>query len=157
MLNYTTEQKPWHRVRYYHLCSESHSYTAYEFGTDGVPYTDYSAGDILGLIQNDPRYQYSGLEDLQLHNIPQKQLSHYGISVTATSDDDRNITMLSDGSSANAEVAITIINTRGFDLPQTGDRGTWMFGVAGGALMLLAASIILLAFRKKEKDHTVDL
>ena len=113
--------------------------------------------DILGLIQNDPRYQYSGLEDLQLHNIPQKQLSHYGISVTATSDDDRNITMLSDGSSANAEVAITIINTRGFDLPQTGDRGTWMFGVAGGALMLLAAGIILLAFRKKEKDHTVEL
>ena len=47
------------------------------------------------------------------------------------------------------------MNTPGFDLPQTGDQGVWMYGVAGGTLMLAAVLVILFAFKKKEDQQTV--
>ena len=40
-------------------------------------------------------------------------------------------------------------NTRGFDLPQTGDHGTWMFSVIGIMLMAGAAVVIIMTSRKK--------
>ena len=44
-------------------------------------------------------------------------------------------TMKADNSSGNALVALSVINTRGFDLPQTGGYGTWMYPAAGIAAM----------------------
>ena len=42
-----------------------------------------------------------------------------------------------------------VVNTRGFNLPQTGGHGTWMYGVAGTVLMVAAAIILVSARRKK--------
>ena len=73
--------------------------------------------------------------------------------MTATAVVDTNAeTMLVDDDSANAEAPLTVINTSGFDLPQTGDNGTWMFTVGGIMLMAGAAFIIFNACRKKSKQ-----
>ena len=123
--------------------------------TDSTKVCDIYTEDVLGLLQNDPRYAFSGEGVDALTNIPQKQLSHYGISVTADVGSGALIKMLPDGTSEDAEVEISILNTRGFDLPQTGDQGVWMYGVAGGTLMLAAVLVILFAFKKKEDQQTV--
>ena len=96
--------------------------------TDSTKACDIYTEDVLGLLQNDPRYAFSGEGVDALTNIPQKQLSHYGISVTADVGSGALIKMLPDGTSEDAEVEISILNTRGFDLPQTGDQGVWTYG-----------------------------
>lgn len=115
---------------------------------------DIYAEDVLGVLQNDPRYSFSGVGVDKLTNIPQKQLSHYGIFATATIDG-ALILMQPAGESECADAPLTIINTRGFDLPQTGDNGVWMYGVAGGTLMLAAVLVVLFAFKKKEDQQTM--
>ena len=115
---------------------------------------DIYSEDVLGLLQNDPRYKYSNGKDLSFTNVPQKLMQHFGIDAKANAGGDK-IGMLSDGTSKNAEASITVINTRGFDLPQTGDNGVWMYGVAGGTLMIAAVLVIFFAFRKKEEEQTV--
>ena len=122
--------------------------------TDISKICDIYSEDVLGLLQNDPRYNYSGNLDLSLANIPQKNLQHYGIAVSATVDA-MSVAMVADEQSANASVPFVVLNTPGFDLPQTGDNGVWMYGVAGGTLMLAAVLVILFAFKKKEDQQTV--
>ena len=51
--------------------------------------------------------------------------------------------------SENAEAPLTVVNTRGFDLPETGDNGTLMFTVFGILIMAGAAGILYIATRKK--------
>lgn len=106
--------------------------------------------DVLGVLQNDPHYSFNGGQDLTLANIPQAQLAHNYMTASATVDTNA-VTMLVDDGSANAEAPLTVINTAGFDLPQTGDNGTWMFTVGGILLMAGAAFIIFLACRKKSE------
>ena len=118
--------------------------------------------DVVGLIQNDPRYAEAiiseaiskgymktdgGLADI-LNNMPQKQLAHYLLTASATVDGNA-VNMLEDNGSANAEAPLTVVNTRGFDLPETGDNGTMMFTVFGILAMAGAAAVIVLASRKK--------
>ena len=94
--------------------------------------------DVLGLVQNDPRYRsFDGYRDL----------AHVLLCASATVDGD-SVQMEAHEGSANAMVPLTVINTRGPELPKTGDNGVWMYGVIGG-LMLLAASFILLTSRRK--------
>lgn len=50
----------------------------------------------------------------------------------------------------NALVPLSVVNTSGFDLPATGDRGVWMYGLAGILLMTASATCIIIA-RKKFK------
>ena len=107
--------------------------------------------DVLGVLQNDPHYSFDGGLDLKLANIPQAQLSHNYMTASAKVDTN-DVTMLEDNGSANAEAPLTVVNTSGFDLPQTGDMGTAIFTVTGILLMTGAAVIILLACRKK-KSH----
>ena len=107
--------------------------------------------DILGVLQNDPRYAFNGGLNLSLANIPQTQLAHNYMTATA-SVDNNSVTMLEDNGSANAEAPLTVVNTSGFDLPQTGDMGTAIFAVTGILLMAGAGIIILFACRKK-KSH----
>ena len=57
--------------------------------------------------------------------------------------------MTADGESVHALVPLTVVNTKGFDLPQTGSNGTWMFTVAGILLMAGAAAVIFLIVRRK--------
>lgn len=58
--------------------------------------------------------------------------------------------MLADGDSQNAETPLSVVNTKGFDLPQTGDHGTWMYGAGGILMMAAAASVIYFVARKKK-------
>lgn len=108
------------------------------YGTDG-----------LGLIQNDPRYR--DVDPGLYHNMPQKQLAHKLLTASATVDSNK-VNMEPDGSSANAFVPFTVINTRGFDLPQTGSYGNWMFPVIGLSMLTLCiAGIAALTRRSKKK------
>ena len=49
----------------------------------------------------------------------------------------------------NAIVPLTVVNNPGFDLPKTGDHGTWMYSIGGVLLMAVAASAMFFALRKK--------
>ena len=83
-----------------------------------------------------------------LHNMPQKHLEHKLLTASAAVDG-KKVTMLEDNGSVNAEAPLTVVNTRGFDLPKTGDHGTWMYSIGGVLLMAAAASAMFFALRKK--------
>ena len=72
-----------------------------------------------------------------------------GATVSATVDGNA-VNMSSVGTSAHALVPFTIINTRGFDLPQTGGTGNWLFPVVG--LTMLAFCVIGLALITRKKS-----
>lgn len=72
-----------------------------------------------------------------------------GVTATATVNGDA-VAMTDDGGSLSAVVPLTVVNTKGFDLPKTGDHGTWMFAVGGSVLICMAlVCIVLVAKRKK--------
>ena len=108
---------------------------------------DIYVADVLGVLQNDPRY--ADVPEGLYKNMPQKHLEHYLLTASAKVDDN-DVSMNADGESANAVVPLTVVNARGFNLPQTGGHGTWMYGVAGTVLMV-AAAIILVSARRKKK------
>ena len=102
--------------------------------------------DVLGLIQNDPRYQNLAPKDINA--VQQKYLEHKLLTASATVDG-KKVNMVEDNGSINAEAPLTVVNTRGFDLPKTGDNGTFVFTVVGILLMAGAVSVIALVSRKK--------
>ncbi len=109
---------------------------------------DIYASDVLGLIQNDPRYATIINDTGDLKNMPQKHLEHHLLTASATVDGNK-VNMLEDDGSVNASVPLKVVNTRGFDLPQTGDNGTWMFSVVGILMMAGAACFLLVLVTKK--------
>lgn len=114
---------------------------------------DIYTQDVLGVLQNDPHYSFDGGLDLHLANIPQKQLAHNYLTASATVDGNA-VAMLEDNGSANAEAPLTVVNTPGFDLPQTGGYGTTIFTVTGIVVMALAAGVTLwLLFGKRKKEN----
>ena len=114
---------------------------------------DIYTQDVLGVLQNDPHYSFDGNLNLHLANIPQKQLAHDYLTASATVDGN-TVTMLEDNGSANAEAPLTVVNTPGFDLPQTGGYGTTIFTVTGIVVMALAAGVTLwLIFGKRKKEN----
>lgn len=114
---------------------------------------DIYADDVLGLIQNDPRYAEIINDTGDLKNMPQKHLEHHLLTASATVDGNA-VTMLVDNGSANAEAPLTVINTRGFDLPKTGDNGTWMYTSVG--VMLIAGSVIAIIVAMSKKKEKVE-
>ena len=113
---------------------------------------DIYAEDALGLIQNDPRYATILNDNGNLLHMPQTHLEHHLLTASATVDGN-NVNMLEDDGSVNASVPLKVVNTKGFDLPQTGDHGTWMFSVIGIILMAGAAVILFVATRKKNTNR----
>ena len=113
---------------------------------------DIYASDVLGLIQNDPRYATIIKDTGDLHNMPQKHLEHKLLTASATVDGNK-VNMLEDNGSANAETPLKVVNTRGFDLPATGDHGVWMYGVIGILLMAGSVICIVLTSRKKKSER----
>ena len=109
---------------------------------------DIYASDVLGLIQNDPRYATIINDTGDLKNMPQKHLEHHLLTASATVDGNE-VNMLSNRGSEHAHAPLTVVNTRGFDLPQTGDNGTWMFSVVGILMMAGAACFLLVLVTKK--------
>ena len=111
---------------------------------------DVYGKDAVGVIQNDPRY--ANVPAGSYHNMPQNLLEHK--LLTATAKVDRNaVNMSKDGDSANAFAVLTVINTRGFDLPQTGSYGNWMFPVFGLSGFALAMLGMYLVSRKKKAPN----
>ena len=114
---------------------------------------DIYTQDVLGVLQNDPHYSFDGNLNLHLANIPQKQLAHDYLTASATVDGNA-VTMLEDNGSANAEAPLTVVNTPGFDLPQTGGYSLMIFTVTGIVVMALAAGVTLwLIFGKRKKEN----
>lgn len=81
--------------------------------------------------------------------IQSKQLDSKSLTASATVDK-HNVNMSKDSSSENAFVPFTIINTRGFDLPQTGSYGNWMFPVIGISGLFAAGLGMYFLLRKKK-------
>ena len=109
---------------------------------------DIYESDVLGLIQNDPRYATIINDTGDLKNMPQIHLEHHLLTASATVDGNA-VNMLEDNGSKNAEAPLTVVNTRGFDLPETGDHGTMIFTVLGIVAMAGAATVIVLTSKKK--------
>lgn len=108
---------------------------------------DVYSSDILGLVQNDPRY--ADVEEGQFKNMPQKHLMHKLLTAEAKVDN-KSVTLGPDNGSANALVPLTVVNTKGFDLPKTGGYGNWMFPVIGLTLVAIAVTVIYFALKKKD-------
>lgn len=103
----------------------------------------------LGVIQNDPRYAFDGGLDLHLANIPQTQLAHNLLTASAKVDGNA-VVMLNDEmdvDSTNALVPLSVVNTKGFDFPESG-AFTGLAIVAGG-LAVIALAYILVKHEKK--------
>ena len=117
--------------------------------TEATDLCDIYESDVLGLIQNDPRYATIINDTGDLKNMPQTHLEHHLLTASATVDGNK-VNMLEDNGSKNAEAPLTVVNTRGFDLPETGDNGTMMFTVFGILIMAGAAGVLWIAIRKKK-------
>ena len=127
---------------------------------------DIYTSDVVGLIQNDPRYAEAIIAEAKakgyiktdgdladiLNNMPQKQLAHFLLTASATVDGN-DVNMLEDNGSQNAHAPLSVVNTRGFDLPETGDNGTMMFTIIGILAMASAATAIILIFKKDKKEN----
>lgn len=85
--------------------------------------------------------------------IQSKELDSKSLTASATVDK-HNVNMSRDGSSENAFVPFTIINTRGFDLPQTGSYGNWMFPVIGLSMLALCIAGIVIIRKKSRKENS---
>lgn len=62
------------------------------------------------------------------------------------------VTMLENGGSVNALAPLTVVNSSGFDLPGTGDNGTWLLTIGGTLLICIAGAVVVCAllFGKKK-------
>lgn len=66
--------------------------------------------------------------------------------------DSKPVTMQNDQNnkdSAKAEVPLTVVNSKGFDLPVTGGRGIALFTIAGIAIVAAAGSLLFMRKRSK--------
>ena len=136
-----------------YIITEVQTDNGYTLLRDGITMVIYAAeddtrpcgiygSDVLGLVQNDPRYKtFDGY----------KELAHVMLTASATIDNDAVQMEESEGSD-NAMVPVTVINTRGPELPRTGDNGVWRYSVYGILLMAAAAFMIVLIARKKNTN-----
>lgn len=117
---------------------EDDAYTITEVQTD--------AGYVL--LKKDIRVVITSAENGQLCAICGKS----GLTATATVNGDA-VTMTEDNGSLSAVVPLTVVNTKGFDLPKTGERGAKMLTTGGSVLAgtgVFAILLLLISSRKKQ-------
>lgn len=61
----------------------------------------------------------------------------------------KEVTMIEDNGSITAKVPLTVVNSKGFDLPATGGRGIALFTIAGIAIVAAAGSLLFMRKRSK--------
>lgn len=61
----------------------------------------------------------------------------------------KEVTMTADNGSLTAKVPLTVVNSKGFDLPATGGRGIALFTIAGIAIVAAAGSLLFMRKRSK--------
>ena len=91
---------------------------------------------------------------MHLANIPQVQLAHNFLTASATVDGNA-VTMLEDETdvgSTNAITPLEVVNTKGFDLPATGEWGALALPIAG-AVAVAAALVLCIAILPKKRDE----
>ena len=103
------------------------------------------------LLKEDIEVVISRTETAALCDDVDGSVEHHLLTASAKVDGNP-VTMLEDNGSTNAEAPLTVVNTRGFDLPETGDNGTMMFTIVGILLMAGAAGMIVLTLRKKHSS-----
>ena len=64
------------------------------------------------------------------------------------------VTMLENNGSVNAQVPLTVVNTKGPDLPVTGDDGVWKYGVISILLMTGSTIAIILVLKGKKEPKS---
>ena len=64
------------------------------------------------------------------------------------------VTMLENNGSVNAQVPVTVVNTKGPDLPVTGDDGVWKYGVISILLMTGSTIAIILVLKGKKEPKS---
>lgn len=69
--------------------------------------------------------------------------------VVSASVGNKEVTMNADNGSATAIVPLTVVNSKGFDLPATGGRGIALFTIAGIAIVAAAGSLLFMRKRSK--------
>ena len=118
-----------------------------------VPTVKDGKGKILVKGLEDDEYTVTEIKTADGYTLLKKGIavviSRKDTSASATVDG-KQAAMLADNGSANALVPLSVVNTSGFDLPATGDRGVWMYGLAGILLMTASAACIIIA-RKRFK------
>jgi LPXTG-motif cell wall-anchored protein len=84
----------------------------------------------------------------------QDELAHVMLTASATVDDSATA-MEADNGSADALVPLTVINTKGFDLPKTGAEGTWMLSIMGIVGMATVAGVIMMVTKRKREEDDI--
>ena len=70
-------------------------------------------------------------------------------NATAMVGTKEEVTMTDDNGSLTAKVPLTVVNSKGFDLPATGGRGIALFTIAGIAIVAAAGSLLFMRKRSK--------
>lgn len=131
---------------------------------DGVYYLDDTAGDSTLTTSNGGKLVIHGLasgtyylketktnDGYVLLKDPVKIVirpdDNYDGKTTATIGNSES----SVNSDKNARFAVTVVNNKGFDLPQTGAAGTALFAVAGMAIAAVAGGLLFFLRRSSKK------
>ena len=109
--------------------------------------TEVKTDNGYSLLKNDIEIVIS-TEDGELCEICGEPLK-----VASATVNGKPVTMNPDGDSIHAVVPLSVTNMKGFDLPKTGDRGTWMYGVLGAALMAASGMALFFALRKRKTTN----
>ncbi len=76
-----------------------------------------------------------------------------GVTATATVNGD-TVAMQENNGSLRAIVPLTVVNTKSFDLPQTGDNGALILTISGVTMLLCAAGCIIYLLASKRRQHS---
>lgn len=146
----------------FNLYKDSATGTAMKFAVSGNVYTVSANGNEALTTDGNGKIFIKGLESgtyyLKEVKAPQGYVllkDPIKIEITGNNTDgsatakvdDKSVTMNQDGTSSSALVPLTVVNNKGFDLPQTGAAGTAIFAIAG--IVLVAVAGALLIFRRK--------
>ncbi len=108
--------------------------------------TEVKTDDGYTLLKEDIHVVITAQEDADVCPF----CGEYGITATAAINGD-DVGMIEDKGSASAIVPLTVMNTRGFDLPQTGESGTMLLTVTGTMIFCLSAAALIFSIAKRKK------
>lgn len=110
--------------------------------------TEIETDDGYTLLKDDITVVIKAAENTEICAVCGKP----GLTAAATVNGDA-VQMTEDNGSLSAIVPFKVINTRGFDVPQTGESGIWFLTVGGVMVVCLsAAAFLCFLFVKKRKQ-----
>ena len=132
-----------------------------------LPKGDVTYGDVLDIAPFENKIAFTTLKGTALLQLFEEMAGVGGEGVSSSvrlvmngkyelvsaTVNGKPVTMNSDGESVHAVVPLSVTNMKGFDLPKTGDRGTWMYGVLGAALVAASGLALFFALRKRKTEQ----